>query len=109
MRLPNRSSRSSSVSRCETEIDKAGPRAAVADAAQATFPLEGAAVLMGQDTRFDLLVPQTQVGCALLGEGSNLRASLAETRFRTFATGEAARMPFPIAASADRSSGLTPL
>ncbi len=63
----------------ETEIDKAG-RVLLSPMLRKYVPLEGAAVLMGQDTRFDLW-SQAQWD-ARFGEGSNLQASLADA-FRT--------------------------
>lgn len=63
----------------ETEIDKAG-RVLLSPMLRRYVPLEDAAVLMGQDTRFDLW-SQTQWD-ARFGEGSDLQASLADA-FRT--------------------------
>lgn len=63
----------------ETEIDKQG-RVLLSPMLRKYVPLEGPAVLMGQDTRFDLW-SQAQWD-ARFGEGSNLQASLGDA-FRT--------------------------
>lgn len=63
----------------ETEIDKQG-RVLLSPMLRKYVPIEDAAVLMGQDTRFDLW-SQTQWD-ARFGEGSDLQASLGDA-FRT--------------------------